>query len=619
MPTIVSTSGRNTRQLILRRRRSLASFVVGASLMLGSGFIPGLGAGATASTLINGRAFIDINADGTQSANSDPMYNEVGIANVTVTVTSSSGASVVTKTNEIGDWVINTDLPGPFRVQYTGLPAKLSDGSNRGGSLQFNNGGLTSFGAFGKVDNLGTIVDITDVDLVGIGNRVWDDLNANGIQDAGEPGIPNVIITVSSTGGPLRTAAGCNGTTGDGVATTVTTDAEGLYQFVCLDAGKNFTLSIDRSQLAAGGSLAGYNATISGAGGDITLDSNGLDGGTAIIGSGVTILGFDMTYDFGFIKHDGASTTTTSAAPSTTTPGWDTTTTAPTTTICDWTTTTVPATTTTIGWDTTTTTVPATTTTVPEATTTIPVTTTTKKSHWSTTTTVPATTTTVPVTTTTKKMHGSTTTTVPATTTTVPATTTTAPATTSTTTVPATTTTVPATTTTVPVTTTTKKEHGSTTTTVPATTSTTTTVPAATTTTTTVSATTTSTAPAITTTTAVPVTTTTVTVPATSTTTTTSVTYVFVPVTTTTVPVPVPTVAPAQSTSTMPAAAVTTTATPPVKVLGVEIIPLPAPAETPAFTGSDSTYRGFQGVGLLLMGLGLAGLIRSRKESTSTD
>ena len=573
MPTIVSTSGRNTRQLILRRRRSLASFVVGASLMLGSGFIPGLGAGATASTLINGRAFIDINADGTQSANSDPMYNEVGIANVTVTVTSSSGASVVTKTNEIGDWVINTDLPGPFRVQYTGLPAKLSDGSNRGGSLQFNNGGLTSFGAFGKVDNLGTIVDITDVDLVGIGNRVWDDLNANGIQDAGEPGIPNVIITISSTGGPLRTAAGCNGTTGDGVATTVTTDAEGLYQFVCLDAGKKFTLSIDRSQLAAGGSLAGYKATISGAGGDITLDSNGLDGGTAIIGSGVTILGFDMTYDFGFIKHDGASTTTTSAAPSTTTPGWDTTTTAPTTTICDWTTTTVPATTTTIGWDTTTTTVPATTTTVPEATTTIPVTTTTKKSHWSTTTIPAATTTTV----------------------------------------------LDATTTTVPVTTTTKKVHGSTTTTVPATTSTTTTVPAATTTTTTVSATTTSTAPAITTTTAVPVTTTTVTVPATSTTTTTSVTYVFVPVTTTTVPVPVPTVAPAQSTSTMPAAAVTTTATPPVKVLGVEIIPLPAPAETPAFTGSDSTYRGFQGVGLLLMGLGLAGLIRSRKESTSTD
>jgi hypothetical protein len=560
MSTTHSSAGRNT-QLAVRRKRAMSSVVVGVCFVFGSGFvrfIPGLSPGANASTLINGRAFIDLNGDGLQSPNAEALYNEVGIPNATVTVTASSGASVVTKTNEIGDWVVNTDLPGPFRIQYTGLPAKLSDGSNRAGSLQFNNGGLSNLGAFGKVDGLGSIVDITDVDLVGIGNRVWDDLNANGIQDAGEPGIPDVVITISSPTGSLRTASGCNGTTGDGVATTVTTDAQGLYQFVCLDPGKSFTLSIDKSQLAVGGPLAGYNATISVAGGDITLDSNGIDGGAAIIGSGVTINGFDMTYDFGFTK-TGSGNTTTTAPLETTTTTWGPPTSAPTTTICDWSTTTVPVTTTTVVWDTTTTTAPATTTT--------------------TTTLAPTTTTTIPVSTTTV-VWDTTTTSAPTSTTTPP---------TTTTTIPATTTSVP-TSTTIPVTTTTGQV------------STTTTIPP-----------TTTTVPAVTTTVA----------PATSTTTTTTFTFIFVPVTstTTTPPATSPAITTAPpSTPTAPTALTTpttliapTTSAKPVKVLGNDITPLPAPGETPAFTGSEVTSRGLQGVGLLLMGLGFVGLLRTRR------
>jgi uncharacterized surface anchored protein len=55
-------------------------------------------------------------------------------------------------------------------------------------------------------------------------------------------------------------------------------------------------------------------------------------------------------------------------------------------------------------------------------------------------------------------------------------------------------------------------------------------------------------------------------------------------------------------------------------VLGETVTTVPAPANTPftnidpAVTGADTTNRGFQGAGLLLMGLGLAGLLRSRKE-----
>ncbi|MBK9151777.1 MAG: hypothetical protein IPM26_12630 [Saprospiraceae bacterium] len=34
-----------------------------------------------------------------------------------------------------------------------------------------------------------------------IGDFVWDDKNANGVQDAGEPGIPGLTVTLSGTAG----------------------------------------------------------------------------------------------------------------------------------------------------------------------------------------------------------------------------------------------------------------------------------------------------------------------------------------------------------------------------------------------------------------------------------
>ena len=47
-----------------------------------------------------------------------------------------------------------------------------------------------------------------------VGNLVWDDLNANGRYDTGEPGIPNVLVTLyNSTGTPLQTqTTGADGT-----------------------------------------------------------------------------------------------------------------------------------------------------------------------------------------------------------------------------------------------------------------------------------------------------------------------------------------------------------------------------------------------------------------------
>ena len=322
MATNLSTPSRNTRQSTLRRRRSLAAVVTGASLMLGSGFaglIPGVSSGAAASTVVNGRAFLDLIADGYQILTPGvPLTDEIGLAGVTVTVTAPNGAVQSATTNAIGDWRLEVAAAGPYRVEYSNIPAKLSDGRGIGTGMktQFTNGGEANLAAFGKVNEIGAIVDISNTELTSIGNRIWDDINGNGVQDAGEPGIPNVVVTISSTSGPLVTSLGCNGTNAAGVATTATTNSSGQYEFRCLETGKSFVLSIDKSQLGAGGALAGYAATVAGAGGNIQLDSNGTDNGTAIIGAGTTVPGVDNTYDFGFIKSGGnGTTTTTSSAP----------------------------------------------------------------------------------------------------------------------------------------------------------------------------------------------------------------------------------------------------------------------------------------------------------------
>ncbi len=59
-----------------------------------------------------------------------------------------------------------------------------------------------------------------------LGNFFWHDLNANGIQDTNEPGIPSVLVTLlNGSCGPLTTPMSMN------------TDSNGLYKFTNLTAG----------------------------------------------------------------------------------------------------------------------------------------------------------------------------------------------------------------------------------------------------------------------------------------------------------------------------------------------------------------------------------------------
>ncbi len=134
-------------------------------------------------------------------------------------------------------------------VEVAMLPA-----SNKAGDVYLNRAAARAEGQallIGPVDAPETVVASS------IGDLVWSDLNGNGRQDAGEPGIG---------GFPVR----LTGTDGDGNAVTAqtTTRADGTYVFAGLQSG-TYTVTFDPAGLGA------TQAFTTRATGDATLDSDG--------------------------------------------------------------------------------------------------------------------------------------------------------------------------------------------------------------------------------------------------------------------------------------------------------------------------------------------------------
>ncbi len=78
----------------------------------------------------------------------------------------------------------------------------------------------------------------------GVGDRVWNDLDADGVMDAGEPGLPGVTVEVLDDQGALLD--------------TTTTDWDGVYAFTDLPVG-SVTVRVDAASLPIGLSTATYD------------------------------------------------------------------------------------------------------------------------------------------------------------------------------------------------------------------------------------------------------------------------------------------------------------------------------------------------------------------------
>ncbi len=127
---------------------------------------------------------------------------------------------------------------------------------------------------------------------VSVGDLVWRDSDGDGVQEAGEPGIAGVELTLTGPGGgPVTDVTGA-------AVGPVTTGADGAYAFALLPplpAGQHYTVHVDPDQAALSG--AGLRPTlpgVGGAGGD-SSDGSAESGDLAAPGA------VDDTLDFGFL------------------------------------------------------------------------------------------------------------------------------------------------------------------------------------------------------------------------------------------------------------------------------------------------------------------------------
>lgn len=162
----------------------------------------------------------DLDRDGIQES------GEPGIQGVTVTLLDSAGAAIgITETDATGRYWFTDLAPGTYAVRF---PVSLNDGcvltTADEGTDSTDSDADSSGTTLQVVLTAGQIIDTLDAGFISpfasLGDRVWKDLDKNGAQDPGEPGIQGVVVTLLDSAG---TAIG-----------TTETDASGFYHFTHL-------------------------------------------------------------------------------------------------------------------------------------------------------------------------------------------------------------------------------------------------------------------------------------------------------------------------------------------------------------------------------------------------
>jgi protocatechuate 3,4-dioxygenase beta subunit len=218
----------------------------------------------------------DYDGDGVQDA------GEPGVPGIMVILYNNAGNPVDTVYTDINGNYKFTDLAaGNYSVGFKNLPAGYSfTNQDLGGNDNTDSDVNTGTGRTGTIV-VPAATNVTNVDAGirqgsaagtgSVGNRVWYDTDADGIQDAGELGTPNVTVTLREAG-----ADGIFGN-GDDVIRTTTTNSTGDYIFTGLPAGN---YRVEFSTLPSGFTVSPQNAG--------TDDSKDSDGGTPVSGTSTT-------------------------------------------------------------------------------------------------------------------------------------------------------------------------------------------------------------------------------------------------------------------------------------------------------------------------------------------
>ena len=244
-------------------------------------FNPDLDAGYIRPASIGDYVFNDANRDGIQNGGDTPIAGVVVTlylngSSVATTTTNSSGAYSFTGLTPGGanSYVVGFTPPTNFSITnpLSGTDKALDSDANpvtgKSGSVTLTSG------------ETNTSVDAGFYQLTaGLGDYVFEDKNANGIQDAGDGPIPGVLVTLYVSGSALG---------------TTTTNASGLYSFTGLTPGVSYTVGF--------GKPAGFMPTLANVGNDDAKDSDaspltGLTGAYSLSANE-----FNSTIDAGFFR-----------------------------------------------------------------------------------------------------------------------------------------------------------------------------------------------------------------------------------------------------------------------------------------------------------------------------
>ena len=236
----------------------------------------------TAGYTIAGKLYNDANA----SFSSD--NGEAPYAGVTVALLKKDGTPVLDKDGNPVTAVTDADgkysFPGLALGEYTVSVVDPTSGPLAGTKpTEAYTGRYKTTADVTIAEATGSVIDVNFgfVKPASLGDYTWMDVNRDGIQDADEPALPGVTVTLTYEDGSAVTDASGN------VVTAKTSDANGKYSFENLLPG-DYKVSFQAP--------AGYEATTSDAGTDRALDSNGATASVTLAQDQT-----DETIDFGAV------------------------------------------------------------------------------------------------------------------------------------------------------------------------------------------------------------------------------------------------------------------------------------------------------------------------------
>ncbi|MCC2973648.1 SdrD B-like domain-containing protein [Massilia sp. IC2-476] len=198
---------------------------------------------------LGNRVWVDANANGQQDA------GELGVAGVTVTLTgggldgvvaTTADNTVVTTTTDAGGNYLFKDLAPGTQYQVTfGKPADMlftrkdvgSDAADSDADAATGKSQVVTLASGEYNDSIDAGIYAT----ASLGDRLWVDTNANGLQDDGATGLAGQTITLLGGG-----ADGLLATTGDNTSVTTVTGTDGVYNFSNLTPGVQYQVKFSK-------------------------------------------------------------------------------------------------------------------------------------------------------------------------------------------------------------------------------------------------------------------------------------------------------------------------------------------------------------------------------------